>query len=112
MNTIQFSDFAKVVFKVGKIIEAQRKEGSEKLIRMVVDFGPETGKKVILSGISKFYEPEYLVNKKTVFVMNVEPRKIMDEVSEAMLFAADKGEHEDVSILILDKDVPEGSSVY
>ena len=112
MSTIQFSDFSKVQFKVGSVVEAERKVGSEKLIRMVVDFGEMIGKKTVLSGIAKWYDPEHLVGKKTVFVMNVEPRKIMDEMSEAMLFAADAGEHSEVSLLILDKDVPEGSNVY
>lgn len=118
MDQIDYADFAKVEFKIGEIKEAIKVEGSEKLIRMRVDFGEETDR-TIFSGIQKYYEPDYLVGKKTVFVSNVKPRKMMGEFSEAMIFASSvettdgQGEPiEDVSLLLLDKDAPNGSKVY
>jgi len=119
MDQITWSDFAKIEFRVGEIIEAKNVEGSEKLIRMVVDFGEELGKKIVFSGIRHWYSPEDLLNKKTVFVVNMVPKKIMSEESQAMIFGAsafvkttaDK-EDEEMSILILEKDLPNGTKVF
>jgi methionyl-tRNA synthetase len=110
MDQINYDDFAKVEFKVGEIKEAIKVEGSEKLIRMVVDFGEEK-ERVVFSGIQKWYSPEDLTNKKTIFVTNVTPRKIMGELSEAMIFAAEDEEN-GVSILLMDKEVKNGSKVF
>ncbi len=119
MEEIKYADFAKVEFKVGEIKEAIIVPDSEKLLRLQVDFGEEK-LRTVFSGIRKYYDPNYLVGKKTVFVTNVSPRRIMNEMSEAMIFAASKeikNEEneiidEDVSVLFLDKDVPNGSKVY
>ena len=96
-------------FKIGEIKECTKVEKSEKLLRLVVDFGEET-LRVVFSGIAKYYEPDYLIGKKTVFVTNVAPRKMMGEESQAMIFAA--GNEEDISILLLDKDMPVGTTVF
>lgn len=109
MDQINYSDFAKVEFKIGEIKEATEVEGSEKLLRLQVDFGEEN-LRVVFAGIQKYYKSEYLIGKKTVFVTNVEPKKIMGEESEAMIFAA--GDEENISILLLDKDKKNGTKVY
>lgn len=111
MEQIEYADFAKVEFKIGEIKEAIKVEGSDKLIRMRVDFGEET-ERTIFSGIQKYYEPEYLIGKKTVFVSNVKPRKMMGEFSEAMIFGAENEDGSIMSLLILDKDIPNGSKVF
>ncbi|HSW87651.1 MAG TPA: hypothetical protein VLG12_00640 [Candidatus Saccharimonadales bacterium] len=85
---IPFSDFDKVDLRVGKVIACERKEGSEKLLRLTVDFGEE-GTKNIFSGIYPFFQPEDLLNKTYIFVLNLEPRKMMGEESQGMLLAAD-----------------------
>lgn len=109
MDLITYNDFAKVDFKVGEIKEAIEVEGSEKLLRLQVDFGEEKSRNVF-SGIKKWYKPEDLIGKKTVFVVNIIPRKIMGEESEAMIFAA--GDEENISLLLLDKDIKNGTKVY
>ncbi len=106
---ISYNDFSKIDMRVGEIVEAVKVENSEKLIRMVVDLGPEVGNKIVFSGIYKWYKPEELLNKKTVFVVNVEPKAVMGELSEAMILGA--GE-EEVSMLWLDKEMPSGTKVY
>lgn len=111
MEQISYDDFAKVEFRIGEIIEAKNVEESDKLIRMVVDFG-EFGKKIVFSGIRKYYKPEELLNKKTLFVMNMIPKKIMGEMSEAMIFGASTASNDKMSILLLDKDLPNGSEGY
>lgn len=109
MDLINFDDFAKVEFRVGEIRECKKVEESEKLLRMEVDFGEEK-LRVVFAGIAKNYEPDELIGKKTVFVANVKPRKIMGELSEAMIFAGSN--EEKISILLLDKDLPVGAEVY
>lgn len=111
MEEINYADFAKVEFKIGEIKEAIKVEGSDKLIRMRVDFGEES-ERTVFSGIQKYYEPDYLVGKKTVFVTNVAPRKMMGEMSEAMIFGAESNDGETMSLLILDKDLSVGSKVF
>lgn len=111
MELITYADFAKVEFRVGEIVEAKEVPESEKLIRMVVDFG-EYGQKIVFSGIKAFYQPEELIGKKTVFVVNMVPKKIMEEESGAMIFAGENEDKTKLSILILDIDLPNGSKVF
>ena len=111
MEQITWDDFIKVEFRVGEIIEAKAVDGSDKLIREVVDFG-EFGQKVAYSGIKKYYSPEELVGKKTVFVVNMIPKKVMGELSEVMIFACEDEINNKVSLLVLEKDLPNGSKVF
>jgi methionine--tRNA ligase beta chain len=86
-STISIDDFARVEMRVGKVIEAKNKEGSEKLIRLVVDFG-EKGTRVIFTGVRGYgYTPEDFFGKQFMFVFNLAPRKMMDEESHGMILA-------------------------
>ncbi|HOY61021.1 MAG TPA: hypothetical protein PK045_00780 [Candidatus Woesebacteria bacterium] len=112
MEQITYDDFAKVEFRVGEIIEAKNVEKSEKLIRLIVNFGEELGQKIVYSGIRQWYSPADLLNKKTIFIINMIPKKIMGEESEAMIFGAEDEEKNEMSILILEKDLPAGTKVF
>ena len=85
---ITYEDFDKLDLRVGTVIECVEKEGSEKLLRLTVDFGDE-GTRNILSGIKQWYKPADLKGKQFVFVFNLAPRKMMGEESEGMILAAD-----------------------
>ena len=85
---ITYEDFAKLDIRVGLIENCEEKEGSDKLLRLTVDFG-ELGKRNILSGIKKWYKPNDLMGKQFTFVVNLAPRKMMGEFSEGMILAAD-----------------------
>jgi len=111
MDQIKYDDFAKVEFLVGEIKEAIEVEESEKLLRLQVDFGEENPR-TVFSGIKKWYSPTDLIGKKTVFVTNITPRKIMGEESQAMIFGAEDESGENMSVLFLDKDLPVGSKVF
>jgi len=111
MDQIKYDDFAKVEFLVGQIVEALEVEGSEKLLRLQVDFGEEN-LRTVFSGIKKWYSPADLIDKKTIFVTNIQPRKIMGEESQAMIFGAEDEDGENMSMLLLDKDLPVGSKVF
>ena len=86
--TIQYDDFAKLDLRVGTVLDCVEKEGSEKLLRLTVDFGEE-GTRNILSGIKQWFKPEDLKGKQFFFVFNLAPRKMMGEESEGMILAAD-----------------------
>lgn len=85
---VSFDDFSKLDLRVGTVIDCVEKEGSDRLLRLTVDFGGE-GARNILSGIKKWYKPEDLKSKQFVFIINLEPRQIMGEDSQGMLLAAD-----------------------
>lgn len=111
MDMITYADFAKIDFRVGEIIEAIKVEASEKLIKMTVDFG-QMGQRIVFSGIYQWYKPEELQGKKTVFVVNMPPKKIMGEVSEAMIFGGMDKEANLMSLVLLDKNLKNGSIVF
>jgi methionyl-tRNA synthetase len=112
MEQISFDDFAKVEFRIGEIVEAKNVEESDKLIRMIVDFGEELGQKIVYSGIRHWYSPTDLLNIKTIFVVNIIPKKIMGEESGAMIFAAEDEANDKLSILKIEKDLPSGTKVF
>jgi methionyl-tRNA synthetase len=84
-------DFAKIEIKIGTILTAEYIEGSDKLLRLTVDFA-EAEPRQILSGIRKYYEPETLIGKQCPFVINLEPRKMRGLYSNGMILAARTGE--------------------
>jgi methionyl-tRNA synthetase len=86
-DIIHFDDYSKIEVRVGKIIEAIVPEGSNKLIQFRVDFGEF--QKTIFSGIKEWYNPEELVGVKTLWVVNLAPKKTPFGDSEGMLFATD-----------------------
>jgi methionyl-tRNA synthetase len=84
---ISIDDFAKVEMRVGTILSAEPVEGSEKLLKLSVDFG-EAAPRQVLSGIAKSFAPEALVGQQRPFVTNLKPRPIMGLESQAMILAA------------------------
>jgi len=107
MDLITYEDFKKLDLRVAKIIEAERVENSEKLIKLQIDAAGE--KRQIVAGIGKFYNPEDLINKQIVVVVNLESRKLMGEESQGMLLAASN--EDQISLLMPDKEIPLGSIV-
>lgn len=92
---IQFPDFAKVDMRIARIINAEHLEGADKLLRITLDMGlDEQGNPVIrnvFSGIKSAYDPATLVNRLTVVVANLAPRKMKFGMSEGMVLAAGPG---------------------
>jgi methionine--tRNA ligase beta chain len=105
---INFDDFKKVEIKIGKVVVAERVEGSEKLIRLEVDLGEESLRQIV-AGIGKVYSPEDLVGREMPIVANLEPRKLMGLESQGMILAADN-DGEPV-VLHPGKDVPPGAVI-
>ncbi len=115
MNKQQISidDFKKLEIKIGTILSAEPIEGSEKLLKLEVDFGSsekdslEREIRQILAGIAKWYSPEDLIGKQCPFLVNLEPRKMMDMESQGMLLAVNVDNK--AVLLHPDKVVPSGS---
>lgn len=105
--SISIDDFAKVDIRVGTILSAEEIEGSDKLLKLQVDFGEDTPRQV-LSGIKKHIKPLQLLNKQFCFVTNLEPRKMMGLESQAMIMATGDTT---LGILKPSKKVPNGSKV-
>ncbi|MBX4191964.1 methionine--tRNA ligase subunit beta [Candidatus Parcubacteria bacterium] len=86
MEHISIDDFKKVEIRVGEIMIAERIEGSDKLLKLKVNFGDE--ERQVLSGIAPFFsDPQELVGKKCPFVTNLAPRMMMGLESQAMILA-------------------------
>jgi methionine--tRNA ligase beta chain len=106
-NVISFTDFEKVNLQVGKIINAEKLDGYNKILKIFVDLGDE--KRVIMSGIAKYYSPEELINKYVIVCSNLEPKKFGDNVSNGMILAAEKDKKP--ILLTVINDVEPGSHV-
>jgi len=109
---IDYSDFAKLDLRVGLIIQCEKVPKSKNLFKLMINCG-EKEKRQIIAGISQFYSPEELVNKKVVILLNLKPKRIMGLESQGMLLAADL--NNEPFLLKIDerngKTVPPGSII-
>ena len=85
---IKFDDFEKLDLRIGRIEEAMRVEGSDKLLMLKVDIGAEH--RQLVAGIAEVYKPEELMGRQIVVLTNLEPRKIRGVESQGMMLAADE----------------------
>lgn len=104
---ITIDDFARIKMRVGKVLEAEKVEKSDKLLKLKVSLGDE--ERTIVSGIAQYYDPQELIGKNVIILANLKPRKIFGIESHGMLLAAKDGER--LTILTTDKDVEAGSPV-
>jgi methionyl-tRNA synthetase len=104
---VPYEDFAKLELKIGKVIQVEDIPGSSKLLKLTVDFGYE--KRIIVAGIKQQYKPEDLLNKKFVFVTNLQRKKIMGIESQGMILAAE--DNGTIALIQPIKDVKEGSKI-
>jgi methionyl-tRNA synthetase len=107
MDRITFDDFAKVNIRIGKILSVEEVPETDKLLKLMVDFGEEAPRQIISGIKDKVADPQVLVGLKTTFVVNLEPRTIRGLESNGMLFAV--GEGETFSFLAPLNDVPPGT---
>ena len=86
LSQISIEDFVKVQMRVGQILEAEKIEGSRKLLKLKVDIGNEV--RQLVAGIAEAYEPESLLNRKIVVAANLKPATLMGVESNGMIVAA------------------------
>lgn len=87
MTLITYDDFAKLDMRVAKVIEVEKIPGKSKIVKGVIDLGDE--KRDVIIGGAEYYQPEELVGRTVIALVNLEPRKIGGIESGAMLLAAD-----------------------
>ncbi|HKY31946.1 MAG TPA: methionine--tRNA ligase [Candidatus Polarisedimenticolia bacterium] len=106
-GTITIDDFMKVQLRVGKVLEAEKVAGADKLLKLVVDIGAE--RRTVLAGVALRYPPEALVGKAIILVANLAPRRMRGVESQGMILAADV---EGTPIVAtFESDVPAGAVV-
>jgi methionyl-tRNA synthetase len=106
---IGIEDFAKVELRVGLVKSAERIQGADKLLKLLVDIGDEV--RQVLAGIALGYTPEELVGRKVVIVANLAPRKMRGLESNGMLLAASVGPDGKPVLCTFAEDVPAGAKV-
>ena len=105
---VKIDDLEKLDIRVGTIVEVSDILESDKLVRLLVDFGDH--KRKIIVGMKKEREnPKEIEGKQALFVINLEPRKIRDEVSEGMLFDIGYSDKIIPVLAMPEKQVPNGS---
>jgi len=105
---IPFNDFMNLELRIGKVEEATLIPGSKNLLKLIVDFGSE--KRQSVAGLLQYYKPEELVDKKFVFILNLQRRKLMGIESQCMVLAAEDNKG-NVILLSPEKDIAAGSRI-
>ena len=110
---VDFDTFAKSDFRAVKILACEAVKKSKKLLKFTLDDG-ERKDRVILSGIHEYYEPEELVGKTAIAIVNLPPRKMMGIDSEGMLISAvhEEDGHEGLNLLMVNDRIPAGAKLY
>ncbi len=106
-NLITIDDFAKVDLRVAKVLEAEKVEKADKLLKMKLQVGDEV--RQVVSGIAKYYTPEEMVGKTLILVANLKPAKLRGIESQGMILAA--SDENGLSLVTIDKDMPSGAHV-
>ncbi len=110
---IDFDTFAKADFRAVKIEACEAVPKSKKLLKFTLDDGTDR-KRTILSGIHEYYEPEQLVGKTAIAIVNLPPRKMMGIDSEGMLISAvhEEDGREGLNLLLVNDRIPAGAKLY
>ncbi|MEK6971139.1 MAG: tRNA-binding protein [Thermoproteota archaeon] len=105
--SITYDDFAKLDIRIAKIISIEKISGKTKIVKGIVDLGSE--KRDLIIGGAEFYQPEDLIGKTVVAIVNLEAKKIAGIESNAMLLAADLNDKP--FWLTVTDDVPLGTKI-
>lgn len=112
---VDFDTFSKSDFRAVKILACEAVPKSKKLLKFILDDGVRKDR-VILSGIHDYYEPEELVGKTAIAIVNLPPRKMMGIESEGMLISAvsnyKDSDQEELHLLMVDNHIPAGAKLY
>ncbi len=106
---VTFDEFCKTKLLTGKIVNSEKVEGADKLLKNTVQIGDET--RTIVSGIANYYKPEEIIGKTVVVVSNLPPRKLRGIESQGMLLCAVDEKEDTLSLVTVDKPMPSGCEV-
>ena len=112
-DQVDFETFSKSDFRAVKVLACEAVPKSKKLLKFTLDDGSGT-ERTILSGIHAFYEPEQVIGKTCIAIVNLPPRKMMGIESCGMLISAvhKEGEEEKLHLLMVDPHIPAGAKMY
>ena len=85
--TVTFEDFKKLDIRIGRVLSAERVEGTDKLIKLQIDLGTE--KRQVVAGMADFLEPDHFKGKEVPVLTNLEPRTLRGVESQGMVLAAE-----------------------
>ena len=110
---VDFDTFSKSDFRAVKIEACEAVPKSKKLLKFILNDGTDR-KRTILSGIHEYYEPEELIGKTAIAIVNLPPRKMMGIDSEGMLISAvhEEDGREGLNLLMVDDRIPAGAKLY
>lgn len=108
-DEITYDDFDRCQFVVGEVLECEAVPKSKKLLKFKIKIGTET--RQILSGIHQWYEPDQLIGKKVMALINLAPRKMMGLESRGMLLSAEDADGNVSLMTPMDPDMPGGSGI-
>ena len=110
---VDFDTFSKSDFRVVKVTDCQEVPKSNKLLKFTLDDGTDTPR-TILSGIKKHYNPEELIGKNLVAIVNLPPRSMMGEESQGMILSAvhNQNGEEKLNVLMVGNNIPAGAKLY
>ena len=112
MPKISWEDFDKVDIRVGRIVDAEPfPEARRPSIKLIVDFGPGVGAKRTSAQLTAHYEPEMLVGRQVIAVVNLPPKRIAGFKSEVLVLGV-PDENEEVVLLSPDREVPVGGRMF
>ena len=106
---VTFDEFCKTKLLTGKIVNSEKVEGADKLLKNTVQIGNET--RTIVSGIASYYKPEDIIGKTVVVVSNLPPRKLRGIESQGMLLCAINEKEDTLSLITVDRPMPSGCEV-
>jgi methionyl-tRNA synthetase len=115
IGLIDFETFKKMDLRIATILEAEKVEGTKKLVKMQINLG-DLGHRQIVASIAEDYPPQSLVGKQIAVIANLKPAVIRGIKSEGMLLAGETtkpGEpNYQIAILVPDKDLPPGTKIH
>ena len=106
-GVIGFEEFGKVKLKTAVVLEAEKVEKADKLLKLQIDLGGE--KRQIVAGIAEYYSPEEMIGKRLIIVSNLKPAKIRGIESNGMLLAAKLKDK--LVLLTTDGEIPPGATI-
>lgn len=107
-SLIGIEEFKKLDIRIGEVLECERVEKSEKLLKFLIDVGEDKPRQ-ILSGIAKFYNPQELIGRQVCVIANLKPAKLMGLVSEGMILSC--GDESGLSLLGIESQRKNGSKI-
>ena len=108
MEKVSYQEFSKLDLRVGKIVKAEKVEGSKNLLRLLIDIGEGEPRQAV-AGIANYYKPEELEGKFVAVIANLEPKKIFGIESQVMILAAE--DDKTIAILQPEREVKAGSKI-